>query len=414
MKSWSPFLIAFFACGAATAQVGPRLDSLFSSRYPANAPGVAVLVAQKGTILYEKAFGSASLELKTPLAPSMLFDLASVSKQFTAVAVLQLVEQGRIRLSDSIQRYIPGFPHAVTIENLLTHTSGIPDYMRLPTDDPYRERRDYTVAQVIDTLKTKPLEFEPGTQFRYSNSGYFLLGYIIERVTGEPYHTYLEKHLFKPLGLTHTFFKLPNEVIPGLVNGYKNASEKADFWSATLPYAAGGLVSNVEDLYAWQRGLPSLLKPETLQKAWTGSRGYGYGWYINDSSISHGGAITGFRTSVVYYPRRDLFIAVLSNCECTNADELTAAVSDIMLGRAYVQPSFAYAGTYTMQGHVIVIRREGNHLVADVRGQGVFPLLFSTPTTFTLQGVTDATGEFGADGFTIHQHGDYFWKKTTP
>lgn len=431
LRSMKLIFLALF-CSTASAQTSARLDSLFSARFPANAPGVAVLVAQKGSILYEKAFGSASLELQTPLAPDMLFDIGSITKQFTAVAVLQLVEQGRIRLSDSIQRYIPAFPHVVKIENLLTHTSGIPDYMRLHPADPYLERKDFTPAEIIDTLATRPLEFKPGTRFEYSNSGYFLLGYIIQRVTGEPYHTYLEDHLFKPLGLHHTFYNLPGEVIPGHVYGYKNETgrfEKADYWSATLPFAAGGLVSNVGDLLAWQNGLHKLLKPATLQKAWTSfvlpdgvPTGYGYGWYVTgagpDRMISHGGAITGFRTSVLYYPAQDVFVAVLANCECTSPDELAESASDIVLGRSSLRLPDSlmerYTGTYKMGRQTLVIRRAGDHLVADLGGQGVYQIHFSSPVDFTLIGVLDASGTFTTDGFTIHQHGVYYWKKTTP
>lgn len=426
------FIFLALFCSAASAQTTARLDSLFSAHFPANAPGVAVLVAQKGSILYEKAFGSASLELQTPLTPGMLFDIGSITKQFTAVAVLQLVEQRLIRLSDSIQRYIPEFPHVVTIENLLTHTSGIPDYMRLHPADPYLERKDFTPAGIIDTLASRPLEFKPGTRFRYSNSGYFLLGYVIQRVTGEPYHTYLEEHLFKPLGLRHTFYNLPGEVIQGHVYGYKNETgrfEKADYWSATLPFAAGGLVSNVEDLLAWQNGLHKLLKPETLQKALSSfvlpdgvPTGYGYGWYVMGSGagrmISHGGAITGFRASVLYYPTQDVFVAVLANCDCTQADELAAGVSDIVLGRSPLRlPDTLmerYSGTYTMGRQTFIIRREGDHLVADLGAQGLYQILFSTTVDFTLKGVLDASGTFTDGGFTIHQHGVYFWKKTTP
>jgi CubicO group peptidase (beta-lactamase class C family) len=314
--------------------------------------------------------------------------------------------------------------------------------MQLHPADPYLERKDFTPAEVIDTLKNISLEFEPGTQFRYSNSGYFLLGYMIERVSGEPYHKYLEDHIFSPLGLHHTFYNLPGEVIPGHVYGYKNETgrfEKADFWSATLPYAAGGLVSNVEDLYKWQLSLKDgkLLKKETIQSAFTSYvlkdgtlTGYGYGWYVNGQGstmrISHGGAITGFRTSVLYYPNQDLFIALLSNCECTLADDLAISISDVVLGKD-LQPnidlpdsiSSRYIGTYFMTKdpkRIIVIQKDGDHLAADIIGQGIFRLLFRTETTFELKGVLDIRAEFKTEagkisGLTVHQHGDFEWRK---
>jgi CubicO group peptidase (beta-lactamase class C family) len=275
-----------------------KLDQFLSAKFKPTEPGCEILIAKNGQVIYKKAFGSASIELNTAIQPDMVFNLGSITKQFTAVAILQLMEQGKLSLQDSLQKYVKNFPskgHTITIENLLTHTSGIKDYLQIDYGQPYMERWDFSPAAVIDSFKNQPLEFEPGTKFQYSNSGYFLLGYIIEAVTGKTWQEYLKQNIFLPLGLTHTYTDSPNEIIPGRVYGYMNNTghfEKADYWSATLPYAAGAIISNVEDLYKWHKGLYEykILKKATLEKAFTPfklknglSTGYGYGWFVKKS-----------------------------------------------------------------------------------------------------------------------------------
>ncbi|HVV53889.1 MAG TPA: serine hydrolase [Mucilaginibacter sp.] len=428
------------------ARLTKSIDSLVAPQFAGNQPGVSILVAKKGQIVYEKAFGSANIELNVPARPDMTFDLGSITKQFTAVAILQLAEKGKISLQDSIQKYIKNFPskgYKISIENLLTHTSGIPDYMQLNVSDPYLVRKDFSPEAVIDSFKNLPLEFEPGTKFSYSNSGYFLLGYIIRQVTGESYGKYIQDNIISPLGLNHTFYNWPNQIIPGHVNGYKIVDgqyQKADFWSATLPYAAGDLVSNVGDLLKWHQALYAgkVLKKQTLEKAFTPfvlkdgtSTGYGYGWGINNFSgvlsIGHGGAITGFRTSEQYYPQEDVYVAILGNCDCTPVDELSVSVSSIAL-RKSLQPDVTvskaildgYVGTYSMvqdQKRTMSITREGDHLVANLPGQGSYELLFQSDTAFSFKGVTPhADAHFFLEngkvtGFIVQQNGQYEWEK---
>jgi CubicO group peptidase (beta-lactamase class C family) len=314
--------------------------------------------------------------------------------------------------------------------------------MQLNFDDPYIVRKDFSPKEIIDSFKNKPLEFEPGTKFSYSNSGYFLLGYIIQQVTGEGYRKYVSDHILIPLGLDHTFFNQPNKIIPGHVNGYKMEGDRyqqADFWSATLPYAAGGLVSNVADLFKWRQALYAgkILKKETLAKAFTPyilkdgtSAGYGYGWFItNDNgilSIGHGGAITGFLTNEIYYPNEDVYVALLCNCDCAPRDELSLSISSLALGKV-LQPDIKladavlnrYIGKYELTQdpkRTIVISKSNGHLVADVSGQGNFGLLFQSETTFSFKGLTGASGQFILkDGkvteFIVQQNGKYEWKK---
>src|ERR1700754_3793441 len=205
-------------CMAQTpGDVSKTVDSLLAPRFTGNRPGISVLISQKGHVVYKKAYGSANMELNVPITTDMVFDLGSITKQFTAVAILQLMEKGKLSLKDSLQKYIPDYPskrYTITIENLLTHTSGISDYMRLGYKEPFMERRDFAPKELSHLFKNEPLEFEPGTQFKYSNSGYYLLGYIIEVITGESYERYIQENILSPLSLTHTFYTKPNVIIP--------------------------------------------------------------------------------------------------------------------------------------------------------------------------------------------------------
>lgn len=309
-----------------------QLDQLVSEKYKSIAPGCVVLVAKKGRIVYEKAFGSANIELNVPMKPEMIFRVGSVTKQYTAISILQLVEAGKISLQDSIQKYVNDFPHkghTITIENLLTHTSGIKEYQAINDTTPNGERKDYTPKEGVDFFKNEPLVFEPGTQFQYSNSNYFLLGYIIELVSDKSYREYLNQNIFSVAGLTNTYYNLQEKIIPGRVSGYTRIDttlENADYLSMTTAYAAGALLANVGDLFKWHTALydQKLIGKDMLNKAATpftlkngSATGYGYGWYLNEiggsKTIEHAGAIDGFRSDEIYLPGEDIFVAALFN-----------------------------------------------------------------------------------------------------
>ena len=237
------------------------LDSLISSQIKVTEPGCALLIAKDGQIVYDKAFGSANLELNVPLQSDMVFRIGSITKNFTAVAILQLAEQGKISLKDSIQQYIKDFPskgYTITIENLLTHTSGIIDYTSIDNPDPYIERRDFTPQFIINYFKNKPLLFQPGTKYGYSNSNYVLLGYIIEMVSGKNYHDYMNENILKPLGLNNTLYADEKTIVPKRVTGYTRDNgfyENCPYQTLSLGYACGDLMSTVEDLYKWNKAI---------------------------------------------------------------------------------------------------------------------------------------------------------------
>ena len=395
----------------AKAQMTRHLDSLIRTRLPEVAPGCAVLVAKDDRIIYQKGFGSANLELNTPMKPEMIFRIGSTTKQYTAIAILQLVEKGLLSLHDTIQRFLPTFPskgHPITIENLLTHTSGIIDYQAL--DDSagrnFYYRKDYTPEQVIDFFKDEPLSFIPGTRFAYSNSNYFLLGHIIELIGGMPYAQYMQHNIFDKARLTHTYYADYKPVVPGRVQGYQRYSgryENADYLSMTIPFAAGALMTNVEDMFRWHEALYAgkLVRTETLQKAFTPYRlsdstlsPYGYGWFIKDfqgsASIQHSGGVDGFQSDELNFPKEHVFVATLYNGMVEGGDrmdfmDLSNDIATLALGKSLMRAIALpletlqrYVGTYAADSaHPVNVTVENGQLMIESPNGG----LPKTPVT---------------------------------
>ncbi|WP_207512933.1 serine hydrolase domain-containing protein [Longitalea luteola] len=327
-----------------------KIDELITRSYHSIAPGCVVLVSEKGKVVYEKGFGQANIELNVPMRPEMLFRLGSITKQYTAIAILQLIEQGRISLQDSLQKFVNGFPykgHTITIEHLLTHTSGIVDYEVLDFHIPNAIRIDFQPKQMIDSLGVLPLAFIPGTKFSYSNSNYFLLGFILEKVTGKAYKSYMKENVFTPIGLSETFYDSPVEIIKNRMPGYTKGStgyQNAGYLSMNQVFSAGALLASARDLFRWHQALYAykLVKKETLDKAVAPFRfsdgklsQYGYGWFIKElrgrKLIGHGGAIDGFRSMEVYLPEEDIFIAALFNSDDNGFFPLFENITNLVL-----------------------------------------------------------------------------------
>jgi len=352
------------------------IDSMVQEVYQPTEPGAAIIVVKDGQVLYRRAIGLANMELGVPITPEMIFRLGSITKQFTGVAILLLAQQGRLALSDPITKFLPEYPthgHTITIEHLLAHTSGIRSYTDMAEWQP-NWRKDFTVAELIDFFKYQPMEFAPGTRWSYSNSGYHLLGAIIEQVAGQPYEQFLQQQIFEPLGMQHTCNDSTRRIIPLRVAGYTkdgDAYVNAEYLSMTQPYAAGGLLSTVDDLAIWNAALSNntLLPAETLKQAWIpykladgSSTGYGYGWAMDTwqgrPTIEHGGGIHGFVTYGLRMPEDDLFIAVLSNNESIRLVEFLALkIAGLVIGAPYVPPVAitldvqelaAFVGTYQL------------------------------------------------------------------
>jgi CubicO group peptidase (beta-lactamase class C family) len=347
------FTLLTTAQSPATKAMCAEFDKLLSAQFNPCETGSAALVAINGQVIYKKAFGMANLELNVPMQPDMVFRIGSITKQFTAIAILQLMEQGKLSLQDDITKFIPDYPtqaYKITIENLLTHTSGIKSYTSVPEFMKYI-KDDFKPEEVIDKFKNLPMEFAPGTKWNYNNSGFFLLGYIIEKASGMKYQDYIEQNLFKPAGMTNSLYGNDRKIIKNRAYPYQNDGDNtvnADYMSMLLPYSAGSLMSTVEDLYKWNRALISgkFVKRETLDKAWTEfklSEGkgthYGYGWFLSQVqgslSIEHGGGINGYLTNGIFLPKEDVFVAVFSNNTAKSPDAVSTKMAAIAIGKPY-------------------------------------------------------------------------------
>lgn len=330
-------------------------DTLLREQLSIESPGGTALVAKDGKILYKKSFGKANLELDVAMEPDHLFRIGSITKQFTAAAILKLAEEGKLSLSDTITRFVKDYPmqgHAITIEHLLTHTSGIKNYTGLGKFDTQAKRKDFAPKELVDFFKNEPLDFPPGTEYRYSNSGYILLGYIIELVSGKTYANYVRETFFAPLGMTHSYYDNTSPVVPGRVPGYQKRNghfENSDYLSMTVPYSAGSILSNVDDLLTWYDALMNhkVLTAESVRKAHTSYKladgrltGYGYGWELGNiqgsPAVKHAGRINGFVTYSLYLPAEKILVAIFSNCDCTDDVEKPASkMAAIVLKKPY-------------------------------------------------------------------------------
>lgn len=296
----------------------------------------SVLVARHGTILLSRGYGWADAEQHIPNTAQTRFRIGSISKQFTAMAILMLQDQGKVNVHDPLCKYIDSCPVAwqpVTVQDLLIHVSGIPDYIGF-NDFPDLIGQPATYLELIDRFKGLPLNFTPGSRWSYSNSGYTLLGYIIERVSGMTYADYLQKMIFTPLGMHDSGYDSNTPALPAHATGYLSPGVKPVYLDMSEFNAAGALYSTVEDLFRWDEAIKSghLVAAASLRDMFTPhipcpsggcalptDIGYGYGWFIADDAGHrldyHWGRIDGFRTSNGFYPNDDVEVIFLSNLE---------------------------------------------------------------------------------------------------
>ena len=291
-----------------------------------------ILVAENGRVIYKKGFGYANMEWKIPNDVDTKFRLGSLTKQFTSTLILQLVEQGKIKLDGKITDYLPDYRKdtgdRITIHQLLNHTSGIPSYTDQPGFIQSVSRNPYTVAEFVKTYTSGDLQFEPGTKFSYNNSGYFLLGAIIEKLTGKTYAEAVRDNIFVPLGMKNSGYDTPSVLIPKRASGYSKTPAgyaNAAYLDMSIPYSAGSLYSTVEDLYLWDQALygDKLLTAKSKELMFTpGLQDYGYGIGIRDSelgdktkvkTIEHSGGINGFSTFMMHFVADKHMVVVLDN-----------------------------------------------------------------------------------------------------
>jgi CubicO group peptidase (beta-lactamase class C family) len=354
----------------------------------------------------------ADLELGVPVEPDMVFRLGSITKQFTAVSVLMLAEQGKLGLQDEITKFLPDYPtqgRKITVEHLLTHTSGIQSYTDMPEWLPLW-RKDFTLKELIDLFKDKPMQFEPGERWVYNNSGYILLGAIIEKVSGESYEQFVDGHIFKPLGMKSSTYGSTDRIIPRRIPGYqmgKGGFVNAPYLSMTQPYAAGSLLSTVDDLAVWSDAVFSgkLVKKEWLEKAFTPyklkngeSSGYGFGWFMAEfgghRSIEHGGGINGFMTYEMTLPEDKIFLAILTNSAIEGRDPEPRAVKIAWLTLGLPEPERKaiplsvkdldpFTGVYVGERkQEFYISRDGDKLFAQRQGGSKDEIFAAAPAEF--------------------------------
>lgn len=290
-----------------------------------------VLIAREGKLLVNKGYGLANLELGVPNTPQMKFRIGSLTKQFTAMAVMILQERGKLTVQDSVCKYVPECPPAwadVTIHHLLTHTSGIPDLLSFP-DFQKTMALPSPVAQTVERFRTKPLDFKPGAKFKYSNSGYVLLGYIIERITGQTYEAFLEENIFEPLKMLNTGSDHNDAIIKNRAAGYSKRNDaiiNTPFIDMSIPTGGGSLYSTVEDLFLWDQALYAgkLITKTSYEAMFTSyttadwGDGVAYGWFLGKDKAGHRymgflGGINGFAAQIMHYTEQKVLIVVLSN-----------------------------------------------------------------------------------------------------
>ncbi|WP_257460455.1 serine hydrolase [Archangium lipolyticum] len=351
------FVLIVPAADAATRQ--QELDRLVTKYHQLRQFNGAVLVADEKGVVHKKGYGFANLEWRVPNTPDTKFRIGSITKQFTSMVIMQLVSEGKLRLEDKLTTHLPDYRKdtgdRITIAHLLNHTSGIPSYTSAPGFFQNDSRDPYTVADFVKKFASGDLEFEPGTKWAYNNSGYFLLGAVIEKVTGKPYAQVLRERIFDPLGMKSSGYDVSATVLPKRASGYEPGPDgyaNAPYLDMALPYAAGSLYSTVEDLYLWDRALylDTLLPAPLKQQMFTpGMNQYAYGWTVkpielNDgktklATISHTGGINGFNTILVRAPDRKELVVLLDNTSSgRKLEELAAGLFSVLHGITPQQP----------------------------------------------------------------------------
>ena len=307
----------------------------------------AVLVAENGKVIFKKGYGMANMEWNIPVETDTKFRLGSITKQFTSMLILQLVQEGKIKMEGKLTDYLPDYRKdtgdRITIHQLLNHTSGIPSYTGLPKFFQDVSRNPYSVSDFVKKYASGDLEFEPGTKFRYNNSGYFLLGAIVERVTGKPYEEVLKERILDPVGMKNTGYDHHATLLAKRAAGYEKRPGgfvNAPYLDMSLPYSAGSLYSTVEDLYLWDQALytDKLLSPQLKELMFKPGMGnYAYGWIARKAPlgaqdeqiaiVEHGGGINGFNTVIVRMPESKNLIVLLNNTGGTKLGEMTQRIA---------------------------------------------------------------------------------------
>jgi CubicO group peptidase (beta-lactamase class C family) len=453
MKPWLAGVAAVFvlACVTALAQatdsaaVKERLGEVAKSYTAGNAFMGTVLVAEGDRILLDQGYGMADLEWNIPNAPEVKFRLGSLTKQFTATLVLLLQQDGKLHIEDPVGKYLPDAPKSwekITLVNLLGHTSGIPNFTNDKEFGAWGMSK-HTTAEEIAFFRDKPLEFEPGSKFAYSNSNYEVLGAVIEKVSGEKYGDLLHKRIFQPLGMQDTGLDTDELILPKRAQGYspgKDGLVHARSESMTVPWAAGSIYSTTGDLLRWERALfgGKVLNDASLTAMTTAGKGdYGLGVGVVQQSgvkvIQHGGGIEGFNTQLAYVPDRKLTVVVLSNVNGSAPGSMGAQLLDVAMGKSVILASERkpvpitkeelqkFTGVYDLSSaFALTVAVSGDSLTIQGTNQPALPAMYQGaagghPRFFVpqvnaeIEFLPDTSGAIGS--LVLHQVGDHPAKK---
>jgi CubicO group peptidase (beta-lactamase class C family) len=405
-------------------KIGNQLDALVEAYTAQGKFAGAALIARKGEVLLSKGYGLANREHAVPNTPQTVFRIGSTTKPFTALAIMQFVEAGRLSLDDTVSKFLPDFPNGkrITIGHLLSNRSGIPDYILMPEYDGIKKLRVST-EQVIGLFRDEPLLFEPGTEFGYSNSNWVLLGYMLERMADKSYEAVIRERIFQPLGMSHSGTQWEQPLIMHRASSYDDTGAgylNAEFHDDTTMHGAGALYSTVEDLYKWDRALygETLLKQKTLQQMFAPvSEGYGYGWELHTLHghrvIAHSGGLPGFVSNIARFVDDDVVVILLSNVGGSAVPQMTEGLSAIVFASPYEMPSARpfvivdpavladYVGDYsvTFFGRTSILKftLENDRLVMAIRGLPTSVLSAYSDTTFCARPKGDVEMTFVRD-----------------
>jgi CubicO group peptidase (beta-lactamase class C family) len=396
-----------------------EINELLKQYTKQNSFNGTVLVSQNGNIILEQGYGYKNGTTKLLNDSNSIFQIGSITKQFTAAIILELQEQHRLSVQDKLSKYISDYPNAdsITIENLLTHTSGIYNFT---DDDAYMQGKSANsipLEYLISLFKDHPLGFSPGTKYNYSNSGYVLLGYIIEKITGKHYFTVVKENIFTPLGMTHSGFdykdlKNQNKTI-GYLKLTKNSLQPAPIVDSSVSYSAGSIHTTVGDLYKWDRALYTnkIIHDSSLQKAFTPFKNnYGYGWVIDSSFgkkvVMHEGGIFGFVSFIARIPADQTCIILLENEQSSGLPKIAENINSILNQQPYDFPRTRneigvdtailnkYVGQYQLAPNfILTVTLENGQLMVQATGQSKNELFAEKENLFFLK-FEDAQIEF--------------------
>jgi D-alanyl-D-alanine carboxypeptidase len=438
------FLLSFpnVAVGqASSADIRTAVDSIARAALESGLSASYQVGVKRGAeVIVDQGFGSADLEHDIAASSRTIYRLGSITKQFTAAAIMQLVEAGQVSLDDEITKYFPEYPtqgHTVTVKHLLTHTSGIKSYTELGEKFWNNAARDLSHEEMLEIFANEPFDFAPGERFLYNNSGFYLLGMIVEKVSGQGYDDYLQQKIFGPLEMSGSSYCHESMILKGRAEGYRTADGgfiNDPPISMNTPGAAGALCSTVNDLVWWQDAFNNdrvvsaasralMTTPAVLNDG--SATGYGFGLRLGEFEghevIEHGGGIHGFNTRMSYFPDQDLTVVVLANTEGSRPDQMVRAIARVALGVEVSERVEVSVSERTLQTYVgeyqlaptfsMTITVEEGALFGQATGQAKVPMFAESETKFFLK-VVDAQMTFNRDadgvvtGITLHQNGN--------